>query len=184
MSDRDRTLRLVVDRRVVDETAEDLEELQALLDHTYAVAGPHLLDIVRPERRLDAATLSHEMPGLCLLALATVSKDGRPFVGPVDSIFYRGHFYFSTGPEAVRMRHLARNPAVSGTFVPRETFATTVHGVATSIDHHDDQHAGFLAALLRTFVPMYGEGFADFVDEIPTYFRIDANRQYCYYRAE
>jgi hypothetical protein len=72
------------------ETTEDLAALQDLLDRSYAGAGRHLLRIHTPERRLSAAQVAERLTGMCLLALATVTADGRPVVGPVDGIFYRG----------------------------------------------------------------------------------------------
>ena len=72
------------------ETDSDLAELQALLDRSYAAAGPHLLAIHTPERRLDARQVAERLTGMRLLALATATADGRPIVGPVDGIFLRG----------------------------------------------------------------------------------------------
>ncbi len=166
----------------MQETDDDLVEMQSLLDATYAHAGRHLLDIIGPDRRLDARALAAQLDGYCLLSLATVSASGRPLVSPVDAIFYRGRFYFSTGEEAVRRRHIERDPRVSGTFVPRPEFAVTVHGIATVVDHHLPAMAGFKESLLATFVPLFGPGFADFVEETPTYYRIDPEKMYCYYR--
>ena len=40
------------------ETPQELDGLQALLDASMATAGPHLRDIISPERRLTAAQLS------------------------------------------------------------------------------------------------------------------------------
>ena len=45
---------------------------------------------------------------MSLLALATVTSDGHPLVGPVDGIFYRGAFYFGSSPESLRSRHIRR----------------------------------------------------------------------------
>ncbi|HEV3188535.1 MAG TPA: pyridoxamine 5'-phosphate oxidase family protein [Acidimicrobiales bacterium] len=164
------------------ESQSDYEELQQLLDVTYERAGSHLLSIIGPERRLHARALAAELDGYCLLSLATVSSAGQPLVSPVDAIFYRGHFYFSTGEDAVRRRHINRDPRVSGSYVPRAEFAVTVHGVATVVDHHRDDMAQFKDALIATFVPLFGAGFADFVEETPTYYRVDAEKMYCYYR--
>ncbi len=72
------------------ETENDLGGLQVLLDQSMASAGPHLLEVVTPERWLGATELCTRLTGLRLLALATVTADGRPLVGPVDGIFYRG----------------------------------------------------------------------------------------------
>ena len=64
-----------------------MARLQALLDRSYASAGSHLLAIHTPERRLSAEQICARLTGMRLLALATVSADGRPLVGPVDGIF-------------------------------------------------------------------------------------------------
>jgi hypothetical protein len=167
----------------VYETETDYKELQRLLDVTFEHAGSHLLSIIGPDRRLGARALSAELDGYCLLSLATVSSTGKPLVSPVDAIFYRGHFYFSTGEDAVRRRHITRDPRVSGSYVPRPEFAVTVHGVATVVDHHLDDMVEFKDALIATFVPLFGAGFADFVEETPTYYRVDAEKMYCYFRS-
>src|SRR5262249_54730461 len=68
------------------ETADDLRALQALLDRSFDAGGEHLRRILTPERRLDAEQLVDRLTGMTLLSLATVSRDGRPFVGPVDGV--------------------------------------------------------------------------------------------------
>jgi hypothetical protein len=45
----------------VHERAEDLIELQAVIDASYARAGAHLAAIHEPERRLDAAAVAAEL---------------------------------------------------------------------------------------------------------------------------
>jgi len=37
-----------------------------------------------------------------LLALATVTADGRPIVGPVDGVFLHGAFHFGSAPDSAR----------------------------------------------------------------------------------
>ena len=69
-----------------------------------------------------------------LLALATVTADGRPIVGPVDGIFYRGAFHFGSAPDSVRFRHIRARPQVSATHLPGEELAVTVHGRAVPVD--------------------------------------------------
>src|SRR6476660_5941400 len=104
------------------ETPEDLTALQALLDRSYARAGEHFRRITTDERRLDAAQVCERLQGMTLLVLATVTKDGRPLNGPVDGIFYRGHFHFGSSPDSVRFRHIASRPFVSATHLPAEEF--------------------------------------------------------------
>ncbi|HUY23604.1 MAG TPA: pyridoxamine 5'-phosphate oxidase family protein [Acidimicrobiales bacterium] len=134
------------------ETADDLAALQDLLDRSMAAAGPHLRTIITPDRRVDAATLSARLDGMRLLALATVTADGRPMVGPVDGIFYRGSFHFGTAPDAVRSRHLRERPQVSATHLPGEEFAVTVHGSAVPVDVSSTD-SGFRRCLLDVYVP-------------------------------
>ncbi len=149
------------------ETDEDLAGLQALLDRSYEHAGPHLLEIHTAERRLTAGELVGRLEGVCVLSLATVTTDGRPLVGPVDGIFYRGAFCFGTGAEAVRVRHMARNPAVSGAYTVGESLAVTVHGEAHEIDLSDEE--GFAAACRQIYGPEW-DGWAG----VAPYYRIRA----------
>ena len=162
------------------ETADDLAELQALLDSSYAAAGEHLLRIHTPERRLDAAGVAERLTGMCLLALATSTADGRPIVGPVDGIFFRGAFHFGSSPDSVRFRHLRARPAVSATHLPGEELAVTVHGRAVEVDVGPDSDSGLREALLEIYVPRYGAEWESFLDSGPLYARIDAARMFAF----
>ena len=162
------------------ETTSDLERLQRLLDTSYEAAGPHLLEIITPERRLSAEQLVSTLTGMRLLVLATVTKDGRPVAGPVDGIFYRGDFYFGSSPDSVRFKHIARRPWVSATHLPGEELSVTVHGRATAIDVGDGEHGGFRQNLLDVYVPRYGPSWEAFLDSGPAYARIDADRMYTF----
>jgi hypothetical protein len=163
------------------ETEEDLTGLQALLDHSYAGAGAHLSRIHTPERRLSAAQVADRLQGMVLLALATVTSDGRPIVGPVDGIFYRGSFHFGSAPDSIRFRHIAKRPAVSATHLPGEELAVTVHGRAVSVDVGDPQHVGFRQALLDIYVPQYGADWEErMLDGGAMYARIEAERMFTY----
>jgi nitroimidazol reductase NimA-like FMN-containing flavoprotein (pyridoxamine 5'-phosphate oxidase superfamily) len=165
----------------VHETSEDLEILQELLDHSATLAGTHLRRVITDERRLSAAKLSERLVGMRLLALATVTADGRPLVGPVDGIFYRGAFHFGSSPDSVRFRHIRRRPQVSATHVPGEELAVTVHGRAVAIDVADEHQAGFRAALLDIYVPRYGPEWEDFLAGGVCYARIDAERMFTFH---
>lgn len=163
------------------ETAEDIERLQALLDRSYAGAGRHLLSIHTPERRLAAPGVCARLTGMCLLALATVTADGRPRVGPVDGIFHRGALHFGSAPDSVRFRHIRRRPQVSATHLPGEELAITVHGTAVPIDVRAPEQAGFRQTLLEVYVPRYGPEWEEFLDSGPVYARIDAERMYAFH---
>jgi uncharacterized pyridoxamine 5'-phosphate oxidase family protein len=159
------------------ETADDLAALQDLIDRSYASAGPHLRRIHTPERRLTAEQVAERLTGMCLLALATVTADGRPVVGPVDGIFYRGALHFGSAPDSVRFRHIRRRPQVSATHLPGEELAVTVHGRATEVP----VEGGLRQAILDIYVPRYGgEWEADHLDSGPVYARIDAERMFAF----
>jgi hypothetical protein len=162
------------------ETPEDLRALQRVLDEGAAAAGPHLARVVTPEHRVDAVDLCRRLQGMCLLALATVTADGRPRVSPVDGIFYRGEFWFGTAPDALRMRHLRRRPDVSATHIPGEEFAVTVHGRAVPADLRDPAHAGFRRTLLGIYLPRYGDDWEQIPDGDAVYLRIVPECMYAF----
>ncbi|GAC1365015.1 MAG: hypothetical protein NVSMB32_08170 [Actinomycetota bacterium] len=176
------------------ETAEDLAALQDLLDASYAAAGPHLSAIHAPERRLTAPEVAGRLSGMCLLALATVTGDCRPLVGPVDGIFYRGAFHFGSSSASLRLRHLRRRPQVSASHLPGEHLAVTVHGRAVPVDLRAAEHADFRRVLMEVYLPRFGAGWEEFLDTgrmggepvgagVPEYARIDAARMFTFYMA-
>jgi hypothetical protein len=165
----------------VHETPADLAALQDLLDRSYAIAGPHLLRIITPERRLSAAQVADRLTGMRLLALATVTADGHPIVGPVDGIFFRGAFHFGSSPDSVRFRHIRNRPQVSATHLPGEDLAVTVHGRAVPIDIHSDAAAEFRKTLLKVYVPRYGPEWEEFLDSGPVYARVEADRMFTFH---
>lgn len=174
--------RLVAGRmRSMYETSDDLATLQSLLDGSFAQAGPHLVSIVRPERRLTAPQVSERLRGMCLLAVATVTGDGRPIIGAVDGVFYRSAFYFGSSEDSVRYAHLQTRPQVSATHLPSEALQVTVHGTAKQIEVRDPANAGFRAALLEVNVPRYGESWGEFLDSGVVYWRIDAARMFTFW---
>jgi hypothetical protein len=159
------------------EQPDDLAALQELIDRSYAAAGPHLLAIHTPQRRLSAEEVCERLTGMRLLALATVSAAGRPVVGPVDGIFLHGAFHFGSAPESARARHIAARPWVSATHLPGEELAITVHGRAEPVD----VSAGDLReTLLSIYVPRYGESWADMLEDGAIYWRIDAERMFTF----
>jgi uncharacterized pyridoxamine 5'-phosphate oxidase family protein len=163
----------------VHETATDLAELQRLLDESFAAAGAHMRRIITPERRIEAAALAARLTGVRLLALATATADGRPIVGPVDGIFYRGAFWFGSAPDSVRFRHIRARPDVSATHMEGEPFAVTVHGRAHISDLRNPEAAGFREALVEVYAPRYGGDWIGWAEKHP-YARIAARRMYTF----
>lgn len=166
------------------ETPADLATLQDLLDRSFATAGRHLLSIITPERRLTADQVADRLTGMRLLALATVTADGRPIVGPVDGIFFRGAFHFGSAPDSVRFRHIRNRPQVSATHLPGEELAVTVHGRAVPLDIHSTTEAEFRQALLEIYVPRYGPQWEQFLDSGPVYARIEADRMFTFHERQ
>ncbi len=164
------------------ETAEDLARLQELIDRSYEAAGPHMLRIHTPERRLSAEQVAARLTGMRLLALATSRADGRPVVGPVDGVFLRGSFHFGSAPDSARARHIAKRPWVSATHLPGEELAVTVHGRAAPVDVGAPEGAELREALLEIYVPRYGaEWETDMLDGGAAYWRIDAERMFTFH---
>jgi len=145
------------------ETPEELAALQDLLDASMATAGPHLRDIITDERRMSAHELTDRLQGMRLLVLATVTADGRPLAGPVDGYFLHGTFWFSSGREAVRVRHLAARPACSATYLPGDEIAVTVHGRAEHASLDDPACRELRQAMLDEYLPKQGPSFEDWL---------------------
>src|SRR6266566_9631859 len=163
------------------ETPDDIRKLQDLLDRSYAAAGTHLRSIITPARRVGAGDVVSRLDGMRLLALATVTADGRPIVGPVDGIFYRGSFHFGSSADSVRFRHIRARPHVSATHLPGEELAITVHGRAVPVDIQADEGGGFRRALLEIYEPRYGPNWEEeFLDSGPVYARIDPDRMFTF----
>jgi hypothetical protein len=98
------------------ESAEELIELQELLDRSSSKTGAHMRSIFKLEHRLSAPQVSAYLRGVRQVAAATVNSKGEPGVAPVDAVFYHGKFCLSTDRRSLRARHLSRNPALSITY--------------------------------------------------------------------
>jgi uncharacterized pyridoxamine 5'-phosphate oxidase family protein len=163
----------------MEETPGEITALQHLLDRSYASAGTHLLRIHTPERRMRAEQVCERLVGMRLLALATSTADGRPVVGPVDGVFYRGAFHFGSAPDSVRFRHLRARPDVSAVHLPGEELAVTVHGRAVAVDPKED--LAFRQALLDIYVPRYGPEYErNVLDAGAAYARIEPSRMFAF----
>ena len=120
------------------ESDGEVRKLQVLLDRTLAHANPHLLRIVKPERRLTARQVVRYLQGTKHVAFGTVNERGEPRVAPLDGVFVRGRFTVSTGGRAARLRHLRANPACSAAHMDGDTVGIVVHGRATIIGQTEE----------------------------------------------
>ncbi len=117
------------------EIAEDLARLQTVLDRSFERAGDHLRSIFDSESflRLSPAQLAERLTGVRHLAVATVNRRGEPRVSPVDGLFYRAAFHFSTPGSSYRLRHLRERPAISATHFQGDHHMVVLHGTAVLI---------------------------------------------------
>ena len=130
---------------------------------------------------MDAVALCERLQGMCLLVLATATADGRPLVGPVDGYFLHGTFFFSSGRNSVRMRHLAARPAVSATHLAGEELAVTVHGRAELFDVSAPARGELRRAMLDHYLPRQGPAFETWLDQAdPIAARIVADKMFTY----
>jgi general stress protein 26 len=155
------------------ETAAELAGLQHLLDRSYAAGGAHLRSIHSPRARLDADALVRRLQGMNILVVATVTADGRPLTGPVDSFLFHGRFHLGTSRDAVRTRHLERRPQVSATHVRGEQLVVTVHGRARALDLR-----GTDAAFARLTREHYGQGWDDWEHDPPAAWAVEPERMF------
>jgi hypothetical protein len=163
------------------ETPAELDRLQDLLDRSAAGGGPHLRGIITDDRRLTAEQVCDLLPGMRLLVVATVTADGRPLAGPVDGYFLHGSFWFSSGRDSVRMRHLAARPAVSATYLPGEDLAVTVHGRAELFEVSDPGRGELRQAMLDHYLPLQGPAFEDWLNGVDALgARIVADRMFTF----
>lgn len=118
---------------------------------------------------------------MVLLVAATTTGDGRPLVGPVDGYFIHGCFYFSSGRNSVRMRHLSRRPAISATYLPGEELAVTVHGSAELFELGDPARPELRRAMLAHYRPLQGSAFEEWLDaEDVLAARIEPNKMFTF----
>lgn len=148
--------------------------LQALLDRSYQAAGEHLRSITTPPRRISAADLIPLLEGIQIIDLATVTRDAEPRVAPVDGLFFRGRWYFSSAKSSLRHRNLLARPRVSAAHTRGEEISIVVHGSAHLFSLDDQEHASFKEYAFEVYVPRYGDGWKSFASSTDIFFaRID-----------
>lgn len=156
------------------ETSEDLQQLQKLLDESYAGAGKHLLSIHTPNWRMSAQEVVDTLTGMCVLSLATVNSKGEPIQGPVDGMFFRGRFYCGSARNSLRARHIKSRPQVSVAHVRGEELAVVVHGTARELDKSSESGLGF-----RDYVvEVYGQEMTDWEGNEVVYWEIEPRKMF------
>lgn len=128
--------------------------------------------------RVTAEEMVTRLQGMQVFVVATTTVDGRP--GPARSTLSSFTASWALEPplNAMRARHIARNPAVSATHLEGEPLAVTGHGTAVLLDleradrdlavdslwfrigrFHAQQLHGFVA---QDFVPMLDAGGGEY----------------------
>src|SRR5688572_23732817 len=156
------------------ETPEDIAELRALLEASYASAGPHLLSIHTPNWRMSAEDIVAKLTGMVVLDLATVNSKGEPIIGPVDGQFFRGRFYCGSARNSVRARHIKARPQVSVAHVRGEELAVIVHGRAHEVDPKRERGRGYREVL----VEIYGQQMDDWQGGGVVYWEIEPRKMF------
>jgi hypothetical protein len=122
------------------ETDAELARLDALFEAHLARANPHMLAIVKPERRLSARQVARYLHGTRHVAFATVTSKGLPRVSPLDTLFIHGRFTLSAGVEATKVKHLRRNPACSAVHMDGDRIAVVVNGSVEWLTREHPDH--------------------------------------------
>ena len=162
----------------VRETAAEIAELQALIDHSHANARPHMREIIHPGTySLSAKQVVRLLDGMKTIAVAAPAPNGDPLVGPMDGWFLHGRFFFSSAGDAIRIKGLRKRPQASIAYYDGEKFAITAHGRAELMfDGHPE--AGEIDAIFKEH---YESSAFDWTEH-GVYVRLDADRFYTYSR--
>src|SRR5689334_7397640 len=99
------------------DSAEEIAELQQLLDAAYERSTEHLRNIITDPRKLTAQELVHALTGMRTLNLATVTAHHEPRISAVDGHFLHTRWVFTTSGTAAKARHLKARPAASLSYV-------------------------------------------------------------------
>ncbi|SIR89559.1 pyridoxamine 5'-phosphate oxidase family protein [Williamsia sterculiae] len=150
----------------MNETTDELEALQELLDRSAGGRTRHLTDIVSTERRLSAERICTDLDDVVVLDVATVSRAGVPRLSAVDGHFLHATWYFSTASSAVKARDLLARPAVSVAYTPRDGYGIWTHGDAVAV--HGQEFTRIDAYLSE----VYGMPLSDMADGIAI-FRVE-----------
>jgi len=121
------------------DSAEEIAELQQLLDAAYERSTEHLRNIITDPRKLTAQELVHALTGMRTLNLATVTAHHEPRISAVDGHFLHTRWVFTTSGTAAKARHLKVRPAASLSYVDGERIGVFSHGqVEFLTPEHED----------------------------------------------
>ena len=118
--------------------ADDLAELQRLLETSARSAGDALRETFAPEGHLlSALQLAAYFDRTRGFAFATVTAKGEPRVAPVGAVFYRAKFHIPTAAYSRRVADVRERNSVSLTHFVLGSVAVIVHGRAAVLSEVD-----------------------------------------------
>jgi hypothetical protein len=135
----------------MNESTAELDELQALLDGTFARSSQHLRSIMTPERRLDARRLVDLLTGIAVLNVASVTARGEPRISALDGHFLHGHWHATTAGDSPKARQWLARPAVSAAYTPRDGFGVFCHGRMQFLDPGSSAYEELEVHCVRTY---------------------------------
>jgi len=145
------------------ETDGDLEDLQRLLDASFAGSGEHLRSAFDQERRLSAEALVTLLPGLFEMHLAVGTAAGAPLVAPVDGFLLRGKICLGLPAISVRARLVRQDSRVSVSF-NTDGVAFIAHGTFVEVAEGHPMVELFDDTSRQLYVDQYGDWFGDWLD--------------------
>jgi hypothetical protein len=148
----------------VQETEDDLAELQRILDASAAAGGDHLRSAFSQESRPTAEDVVRALPGIFELHFAVVTSAGAPLVAPLDGIFFRGRVWVGLPAESVRARLVRRDTRVSASYNTEE-IALIVHGTFREVPLGEPEREAFDVVARRLYVERYGDWFDAWLDQ-------------------
>ena len=148
----------------MQETEQDLDELQRVLDASFQAGGEHLRSAFGQETRPTAERVVEALVGIFEMHLAVVTSDGAPLVAPIDGILYRGRLWVGIPAKAVRARLVRQDPRVSASY-NSSNFAFIVHGRFVEPSHDDPEWIGFDELARSLYVKLFGDWFEAWMEE-------------------
>ncbi len=146
----------------MDETSDDIQRLQTLLDASIQQAGDFLRSSFEmPAHSLSARQIVRYWQGALTVALATVTPQGEPRVAPIGAMLIHGQIIIPTVKAAARTRHLLKHSAISLTHYQETGLAFIIHGHAEIIEADHPDFATYVQAQLAATgksVRNWGEG--------------------------
>jgi hypothetical protein len=147
------------------ETAEDVAQLQRLLDDSAAAAGEHLRTIFQSEARPFAQELLTELDAVFEFHVGVLTGAGAPLVAPLDGIFFRGRIWFGFPGGSLRAGLIRKDPRISASYQKGESFAFIVHGQAVEVREDAPEFQDYFDCVQALYTNLYGPKWVDWYRE-------------------